>query len=159
MGRRGPPKTPTAILEKRGSWLAKTREGEPAPGGEPVAPDWLSERAGKLWSELIPMLTGIGVATQVDTNSLARYVTILDHWMSCVEFVRRHGMTFEDQKDGSLKEFPQVSRLSRLADQLLKIEQQYGMTASSRASLAVDTTKKSKECDGISKFFNPKLVG
>jgi P27 family predicted phage terminase small subunit len=145
------------VLEKRGAWRAKTREGEPVPTGEPVAPAWLSERAAALWSDVMPGLIGIGVATSVDSNALARYVTMLDHWLTCVEFVRANGMTFEDPESGTLKEFPQVSRLSRLADQLLKLEQQYGMTASARASMTIQTGKTNKESDGIGSILNPKL--
>jgi len=157
MGKRGKPKTPTAILKARGSWRGETREGEPEPGGQPDPPAWLSDRASALWAEAVPKLTGIGVATCVDSNALARYVTMLDQWMACTEFIADHGMTYEDPRDDTLKEYPHVSRASRLSDQLLKIEQQYGMTASARASLATDTGRKPKEANGIGSLINPKL--
>jgi hypothetical protein len=46
MGKRGPPPTPTPILQLRGSWRGKLNRDEPQP--EPVAPEkpsWLTTYA------------------------------------------------------------------------------------------------------------------
>jgi P27 family predicted phage terminase small subunit len=162
MGKRGPAKTPTAILEARGSWLAKTRKDEPQAEGVPLCLDWLTDEGKLAWNRLIPMLRGIGVVGAVDENALARYCDMLARWKLCVQFVNENGMTHPVRgPNGQItmfREFAEVDRASRLSDQLLRIEQQFGMTPASRASLAIDTTKQPKEPRGKERFFMPKLV-
>ena len=152
MGKRGPAKTPTAILEARGSWLAKTRKDEPQAEGVPLCPDWLTDEAKLIWNRLLPMLQGIGVVGAVDENAMARYCQTFALWRTCVMFVAEHGM------ENNGKEYPHTGRASQLADQLLRIERQFGMTPASRANLAIDTTKQPKEPSGKERFFMPKLV-
>lgn len=158
MGKRGPAPTPTAKLKARGSWRGETRHGEPEAKGDPVAPEWLSDNSLALWELIVPQLEGMGIAGLIDSMALARYVTLFERWLECEQFLRDNGSTYEDG-GGITKEYPQASRASRLADQLLKLEQQYGMTASARVSLAVDNGKSKKEPDGIAGIINPKLVG
>ena len=53
MGKRGPSATPTATLEKRGSWRGRVRKNEPQPGlGEPLRPSGMSEQACTEWDRL-----------------------------------------------------------------------------------------------------------
>ena len=146
MGKRGPSKTPTSVLAQRGSWRGKVRSGEPKTDGSPIPPDWMNEKEAELWRELIPRLEGMGVVGSVDSYAVARYCSIFCLWLDCQEFIKKNGTVMRvkgaDGKTVDLKEFPQVGRASRLADQLIRLEREYGMTASARASLAVDTTKK-----------------
>jgi len=159
MGKRGPVKTPTAVLEKRGSWLAKTREDEPQADGAPVKPDGMSQTAEAIWDRLVPRLSAMGVVGEVDSMAVSRYCDLLALYEDCRSFIQKHGQVMPQKDDAGkvvgFKEFPQVSRMSRIADQLLRLEQQYGMTASARASLAVDTTKQNKKDDGIESILNP----
>lgn len=75
MGARGPKPTPTAILENRGSWLAKTRKGEPvAEQVKPSNPVWLdNEDAKAKFEELASSLSALGVLQSTDADTLARY--------------------------------------------------------------------------------------
>jgi len=98
----------------------------------------------------------MSVVGAVDSESLAVYVSIFARWRECEDFIAKHGMVMS-VKNSEGKEYPQVARSGRLADQLIKLGQQYGMTASARASLAVDTGS-SKELDGIAGKINPRLV-
>jgi len=153
MGKRGPPKTPTATLSARGSWLAKTRQAEPETAGSPMPPDSLTDSALDVWNRLLPQLEAMGVAGEADTNSLAIYVTLFARWRECEDWIAENGSFSADGR-----EYVQVGRSSKLADQLINLGQQYGMTASARASLAVDTTNQKKEPDGIAGKINPRLV-
>lgn len=161
MAKRGPAPTPTAVLSARGSWRAKTRTGEPKAAGTPRRPKWLTDEAGKVWARVYPLLTNMGVARRVDENALARYCDTFARWRECCEFIDKHGMVIPvkdaDGKLRDMKEFPQVGRASRLADQLLKLEQQFGMTPSARASLV--TEDKETDADDKQRFFKPKLTG
>lgn len=75
MGKRGPQPTPTAILEKRGSWRAKTRNSEPVGVAfDFKCPEWLDdENAINKWKELSTFLTNMGVLQKTDNDTLARY--------------------------------------------------------------------------------------
>lgn len=158
----GPPKTPTAILEARGSWLAKTRTNEPEATGEPEKPAHLTGLASEAWDRLLPLLMGLGVAGAVDADALARYCSIYARWRACEAFIAKHGMVLPaldaDGKLCDMKEFPQVGRASRLADQLLRLEQQFGMTPSARATLGTPLTTKVPDTDGKQRFFQPRLT-
>jgi len=162
MGKRGVPRTPTAVLRARGSWLAKTRDGEPQATGEPVAPSWMMAEAQAAWDQIIPALANMGVAKGVDANALSRYCTIFARWRECEEFLIRHGTTFPlKNSEGKLvevKEFPQVGRSGRLADQLLRLEQQFGMTPSARANLVGGGNHAERNSDKGKFFGKPKLA-
>ena len=162
MAKPGRRRTPTKILAARGSWLAKTRTGEPQAEGEPTAPVWLKGDALMAWNALLPMLASMGIIGTVDTNAIARYCQLFARWRECEDFISKHGATVAQKNAAGqveVKEFPQVGRASKLADQLLRLEGQFGMTPSARASLAIQQPKKDRERDGIQNFINPKLVG
>ncbi len=162
MGKRGPQPTPTKVLKARGSWRGKTRHGEPEASGLPEPPGWLGEDARGIWNDAVERLTNMGVGRRIDSNAIARYATLLHRWVQCEQFIAKNGTTIPVKDDAGrvvgVKELPHVGRASRLADQLLKLEREFGMTPSARAALATDTGR-SKEPDGIAGFINPKLVG
>ena len=162
MGKRGPKRTPTKVLAARGSWLAKVRKGEPEADGLPVAPDWLQGPALAAWNALLPMLMNMGIIGRVDTNAIARYCELLARYRECQDFIARYGQTLATKTETGIevREYPQVGRASKLADQLLRLEQNFGMTPSARSSLAIDVkAKQARNADGIESYISPKLVG
>ena len=63
----GPAPTPTSILEARGSWRAKGREGEMRPPVKrPGRPATLSKVAATEWNRVIGTLEHQGVVAEVD---------------------------------------------------------------------------------------------
>lgn len=135
MGKRGPPKSPTKVLEMRGSWRADARGTEPTPPpltGE--CPEWLQPLAKETWVILVEQLKNLGILGTVDGNTLARYCQTYALWREAQEFIAEHGQTFES------KEGPKVHPMATLAikygEQLTRLEAQFGMTPSSRANLA-----------------------
>ena len=131
MGNRGPSKTPTAILEKRGSWRAKVRNGEPVANVGCEPPSWLNGEALRAWHELEPRLRNMGVVSDIDWRILARYCTYWVLWLK------------ELSKDGRFE-----TDMERYANQLTKMERELGLTPSARASLSVNEPNKQKD-----KFF------
>src|SRR3990167_3396955 len=114
MGRRGPPKTPTVILNARGSWRGKTRAGEPHAGVmSPIRPKWLQGDAKAAWEQLIPMLKAIGVVGRVDVFALTRYCKLWARWRDCEARIDKYGATttFKDPETGEIRirEMPWVS--------------------------------------------------
>lgn len=137
MGKKGPTKTPTAILKARGSWRAKTREAEPEVK-EPLAippPAWLTnDDAVECWHRLRPLL---GWMRATDTNIFARYCETWGRYRQrCHELA---GAVVKDQKE-SLD-----ARIAKLAELLLRMEAQIGLTPSARSGIRVDEKPKNNK--------------
>jgi len=143
MGKRGPSKTPTAILKVRGSRWANDRPAEPKPpAAKPICPAFLSAAAKSAWKNLAPQLDEMGVLSRIDRNALARYCESWARWKACAEFIQQYGETYKQlDNDGNVKAvlpWPQVASYGRLAEQLLRLEVQFGLTPSARADLQVE---------------------
>lgn len=143
MGKRGPAKTPTAILDRRGSWLAKTRTNEPEfEDGTPECPDWLRPEAKMAWDQLVPRLAVVpGLLKAVDGNALARYCQTWAKWRACEDFLSEHGDVYPTKnKKGKVTgfvQYPHVNTAIKLDAALFAMEKQFGMTASARANLSM----------------------
>ena len=158
MGSRGPQPTPTKILKMRGSWRAKINPDEPQPQAKkPTRPKWLNAEAVKVWVNLTRKLFRMGVLTDVDGNALARYCMLFARWRTCEEFLEKHGQTRVVKDDSGkavdIKTFPQVTIAGSLADQLLRLEQQFGLTPSARARLRTLPETEKKQ-NGKSQYFD-----
>ena len=155
MGKRGPAPTPTPILKLRGSNRA-TRKREVAeikpPAGAPDRPDWLDDDAKAAWDVLVPMLVGMGVLTRIDGNALARYCRLWSRWRRAETFIESKGEMYPLKNDaGQVKcfqQWPQVAVASKLAQQLTRLEQEFGMTPSARARLQLP--------QGMADSYDPK---
>ena len=142
MGTRGPPPTPSSVLKRRGSWRCNRNPSEPRPEpGRPRCPSWLGDYAKAAWRHLVPMLDRMGVLTKVDRNALARYCVLWSRWRKAEEFIRDRGDSYlvKDEAGGlkAIKPYPQVRMANQLAEQLLRLEQQFGMTPSARTRIEV----------------------
>jgi P27 family predicted phage terminase small subunit len=160
MGRRGPAPTPTATLKLRGSTLVTKRrlKREPeGPVGTPDAPDWLDAEARTMWEHLLPMLEGMGVVTRIDGNALARYCRLWSRWRKAEAYLEKHGDLYplkdEQGRIKCVQQWPQVAIAAKLAQQLTRLEQEFGMTPSarSRIQLAPDVSETSR---GKARFFH-----
>lgn len=141
MGRRGPPKTPTKILEQQGSRRAKERKGEPQPkAATPDPPSWLSTNAKAVWRQVAKELLVLSILTTIDRNTLARYCVLWVRWRRAEDVLESEGMTYETEtKSGSIiLQRPEVTIAKALAAELLKVEREFGMTPGSRASIKVE---------------------
>lgn len=152
MGKHGLPPTPTEILKLRGSWRAKLNPNEPQPPRYiPDRPDWMDDTTAQVWDEVSKGLHDSGLLTSIDGKALARYCKTWAMWRDAHDFLDEHGTTYPT-KDVSgrvtgVAEFPQVSRSLKLADQLLRLEQQFGMTPSARTRIEVKPKEKKTKLD------------
>ena len=138
---------PLATLKLKGSHHAKYhRQNEPTPTpGEPSRPENLSDAELEVYDQITEKLAHMGVLAITDGKTIERYAhTYLRYW-TAAEFVRKNGETFPIRdKDGTLKGvalLPQAKLLNTLAPLLLKMEQEFGLTPSSRASIQLDKTQ------------------
>ena len=154
MGKRGPPRTPTKTLKMRGSWLAATRTDEPTPpDGKPVQPAWLTPGGKRCWKHIVPMLDAMGLLAGTDQNALARYCDCWDRWRKTQKFLVEKGDFYTRRReDGNIDiiKFPQVTIYKQLMQDLLRLEQEFGLTSASRAGMATKAPKTSK---GKGRFF------
>lgn len=162
MGKRGPAPTPTAELKRRGSWRADLAANEPvAPEGTPECPDWLRPDAQAIWARVVPHLEVMGVLTLIDGEMLARYCQTWAKWRECEAFLEKNGNVYPiktaDRKDAEgnvvpgrvtdMKQYPQVNTAIKLADQLTRLEREFGMSPSSRAALGRTLPDKPQAID------------
>ena len=141
MGKRGPKRTPTAILSKRGSRLVGSRRGEPtADPSTPAQPAWVKGHAIAYWRRAIKHLTAMGVLTVADGVALGMYCVYLDLW------VKELGKGLAARSAPDLKEY---------ANQVFKRERSFGLSPADRAGLVVEPQRQDK---GKAKYFEPKIA-
>lgn len=138
---KGRKKTPTAILKMRGSWRAKTRPGEPTPESKQLdSPEFLGEREKNIFDQMSEALFRVGVLTEIDGSSLARYAVCLVRWIDAEAALASgtptHIEVLDDfEKIKGYKETPAYMVSCKMHDQLLKLECQFGLTPASRPNL------------------------
>lgn len=157
MGRRGPAPTPTHILQMRGSTLVSQRrladEPKPPPG-LPRCPAWLDADAKAAWKQLAPMLAAMGCLTKIDTNALARYCRLWARWRKAEAFIDKHGEVYplkdDEGKTRCVQQWPQVAIANKLAQQLSRLEAEFGMTPSARSRIQIE--KPRPAVSGLERF-------
>ncbi len=145
MGRRGPRPIPTEQLRVRGSPLAtkKRRAREvKGPSGTPSCPAWLDADAKRAWRQLVPQLESMRVLTKIDSNALARYCRTWSRWRKAEAFIDEHGEMYplkdESGRVKYMQQWPQVAISHKLAQQLTRLEQEFGMTPPARSRIQID---------------------
>lgn len=133
MGKRGPPKTPTAILKLRASPRGERRRNEPVfEKTISTCPEWLDEQGKKVWRDAVPQLYAAGVLVRIDRYAFGCYCQYFSWWMEAREAAKAKGLTKKDKLSSH------AILIFRLAERMLKIEREFGMTPAARASLAVE---------------------
>ncbi len=155
MGRRGPAPEPTALKVLKGNpGRRPLNDLEPKPRrSRPRCPQWLDRDAKALWRNLVPELDDMGVLTQIDGNALVRYCTLWSRWKRAELFIAKHGEAYpiKDEKDNVkyLHQFPQVAVANKLSVQLTRLEQEFGMTPSSRSRIRIERQEQVDEFEAF----------
>jgi len=148
MGKRGPKKTPTAVLDARGSWRAKIRKAEPVALGQLARPRWLMKEAGAKFKQLAAQLESMNITGQIDTEALARYCDTWAWWRELRKIIKKEGQIYTgiDANDNTFyKTRPEANLALKLAAQLSKMEAEFGLTPAARASVKVNPQTKPNE--------------
>ena len=138
----GPPKIPSKILEARDSRYAKRRQDEPeAPEGVPEPPpDWALEPGGDIalaaWEWAVPLIEAMGILTLADRAAL---ILMCEAWrdyrIAMTESLKVSGIYADDK---GMKRHPAQITAENAWNRWLKMGKEFGLTASGRASLAID---------------------
>jgi len=67
----GRPRKPQALLDLQGTSRADRARTPPRPGGKPKMPSWLDAEAKRWWRRVVPQLVRLGIATNLDSDTLA----------------------------------------------------------------------------------------
>jgi P27 family predicted phage terminase small subunit len=138
MGGRGPKRTPTSELAKRGSWRAKGRESEATPPNElPQCPNWLADIGRVKWQECIEILSKTkGLVTQLDGDFLALYCEAFEDFSDARDEIGRNGSTCKSLKGGQYQH-PAVGRKNKAIERMRQFGALFGMSPGDRVGLNI----------------------
>lgn len=145
MGKRGPKPTPTAVLEKRGSWRAVERDGEPVPDGLDAPPDppkGMTGRAAEVWRDSAARMVGIGTLTEEDLATFERYCRAYALWTKKAE----EADAADEITEGMTK------ALVNLDNQLRRLEAAFGKNPADRSAIKLPEKRRTND-----PFQKPKL--
>jgi P27 family predicted phage terminase small subunit len=137
VGRRGPPKRPTALRVLEGNPAHRplpVNEPRPRPLA-PACPAWLSLEAKREWKKVAPELHRMGVLTVVDGSVLAGYCEALAAFQRAVEELRAKGSTTFNTPSGYKQQRPEVGMRNSAMMLVLRFAQELGLTPAARARL------------------------
>ena len=137
MGKRGPKKTPTAILRARGSWLAMTRPNEPQALGLPTCPKELTEAEKKIWHWVVPKLVAQGTASEIDQPMIAAYCRYEAAVRECADL-----LTVAEA--GTIERARIVNEMNQAMNHVEKLSARFGLTPADRAGLKVEDAAPEK---------------
>lgn len=155
MGERGPAKKPTALKAVQNQRIRSIKaRGEVAP--EPVetlTPALkISDRSQKIFDEISAKLSRLGLLTEIDAQAFVRYCDLFDKWLRYRELLDTRGdmITYYDENGNEQSKVnPALAPYINLHDKLLKLEREFGMTPSARASIPAKTEKKEKTINDV----------
>ena len=136
MGKRGPPKTPTKILEARNSWRAKKRKHEPIPPDGDVVADGVLDAAAKTLFDRITKEIAAGVVKPCDSYILSMACQAFSDWVRLTRELRSEGDVVEGSEN--VIRNPKIAIRDKARDSFFRFARDYGLTPSSRTSLATD---------------------
>ena len=158
MAKPGRRPTPTVLKIATGNpGKRKLNKNEPKPANDNISPpDFLDEKALEKWDSLVPIIKGMGLMTNADVDTIARYCAMHSLFIKYLDQMNRGGdIVVAKNPDGTIKNIsstPASIQLHKLATALLRIEQEYGLTASSRGTIDM----KKLDDDPLDSFLSDK---
>ena len=146
MGKRGPPREPDAIKISRGTHR-RDRHGDPSEKPQPAVvpfgdpPDNLGELGRQVWREYSGKLVDIGMLTEVDRPAFERYCRSHDEVAKCDAVLEKQGEYFVAES-GYVGQHPAVNQRFKWLQEIKHFEARFGMSASDRSGLKIETSKK-----------------
>ncbi len=155
MGKRGPPRKPTKLKLLQGTPGGKSKLKKSEPNPKKIegssAPSYLAPDAREVWAEMAPRLEILGLLTQIDVLTFERLCImqarvralyqklVATKWETFVPIY--HEQTPEEiaaKAEPRLKymqELPYSVEFRQLSRDILRVEQQFGMTPASRSGI------------------------
>ena len=146
-------RTPTRLKILRGEKRSKVNLAEPIAPAARIedAPDYLVGAALEKWNEIFPILSKVAVLTESDVTGLARYCELFRMWMEIRDYLVANGYSYPIVNDAGQVKYhtqrPEVSIFKNLTTQLRQLEQDYGLSPTSRQGLKVATAGEADPLD------------
>ena len=141
---RGRKPTPTALKLLRnnpGRRPLNAHEPKPPTARSSSPPAWLTGAAATEWRRRAPELTRLGLLTTIDRDALAADRQIFARWREAEAAIKKSGPVLKGRDGGPVKS-PFVTIADRALAQLLRYQEQFGMTPSARSRVSTTTTDK-----------------
>lgn len=151
MGKRGPKRTPSNILELRGSTWAKWKNPDEPMAIEDVGecPEWAMADSRPLYPHLSEVLGGMGLHSKSFNIAEALLLDSLVQYLDAREQVEREGGTVVTDK-GNQIQHPAVGQRNDAFKRCLSMLREFGLTPASKAS--VSTSKNDTQEDSATAF-------
>ena len=111
--------------------------------------------AREKWDNVVPKLIGMGVMTNADVDTIARYCTMHEQFVKYLDQCRRGLDVLVIRDDAGkvkyMQSTPAATMMTKLAASMLRIEQEFGLTPSARSGLSA--TKQEGPQDELAAFF------
>ena len=159
----GRPRKPDAQKELEGTARADRKlNGTARPGGEPTPPPrgGLSPTARKVWKDLAPKLTALGLLTEVDGATFAIFCQAHADWTDLTKRLNELGSAnwFYDGKNGR-QPLPELAVRDKAFQVVQRLGARFGLDPSSRSGISVGTEAKPPPPDEDFLFADqPKVV-
>ena len=146
MGKRGPPKTPTALKKLKGTYRAD-RDSDIGPqlDGGAECPDCLSAEAHAEWERLAPGLEACGLLTVLDRAVFAGYCQA---WADCKRLTEQlnemASWVWESEK-GYRQAVPEVAMRREASVRMAQAASKLGLDPSSRSGLHLKTPARDED--------------
>lgn len=147
---RGRKPKPTAVKEREGAFVKdpqrrNKREPKPRPGAPPVPPHVkVDPVATEEWANLCEWLDDMKILAQADRTLMAHYCTTYSEYLKHYKHVAKHGVSVPTAA-GGVTTSPEAHQYNKLADRLIKLCAELGLTPSARSRISV--AEPSKEDD------------
>lgn len=143
MGRRGPPKKPTALKVLEGTYRKdRAPKNEVMPDvAVPDCPDWLPAEAKREWGRIVPHLERHGLISHMDRAALAAYCEAYATWRAASEALQEHGMT-QTTETGYIAPRPEVGIRNNAWRTMKQYLALFGLSPADRASLDMPEPKQ-----------------
>ena len=134
----GPKPTPTNLKLLRGNPGKRALpKAEPKPRPiTPTCPDFLNEKARRIWRGLVDELDVMGVLTIVDESTFAAYCAAYEEAQTLDLFLNEHGLTTV-ATSGYVQQRPEVAIRNKAWDRVAKFGAELGIGAASRSRIEV----------------------
>lgn len=140
MVRVGRPNKPRALIELEGNpGRRPVSPDEPQPPAliaAPPPPTFLRAKGKQIWLTVMPYLISVKTMTEGDLVAFSRYCDTFEEWFSARAKLKKNGETieFKDANGVTTKIFeaPWSKVYSRLNRELLRMEQEFGLTPAAR---------------------------
>lgn len=111
-------------------------------------PSWLTKEEKKCWRDTVAKLQAMGVITNIDVNTVARYCRVLVNYKTESALLEQEGHLATGCRGNSIRN-PRVQVVNDYQRQALLIEREFGMTASSRSKITAEVEESEDELSAM----------